>query len=258
MNSDNSKYVFEQLWNITCEIKQKIETSFDLQLQKSTEDLQEYSSQDGNLKGSLNAFKGKEVDWLVHSWLGNPGKSNFSTMRLTTWLSSHIQVPHLVFEFGTLPHLFFYMDYIPRSDLYTDLEYLNRYYEPVNETFLKLQANSDLTPFVSKSAYIRSFQSPISLCYTCLPNDDTLNLIRNLAHEMTERWLIWVDEAAAVPENMRSGLAERDLFIRRSSAEEDPDNKMAAQMLGTELTDKLVKALWGELSDFGFTEPRFF
>ncbi len=245
MNAD-SKY-FEQLWGITCELKQKIETRFDLQLQASTKDLQEYSSKDGNLKGSLNAFKGKEIDWLVHSWLGNPGKSNFNTMRLTTWLSSHLQVPHLVFEFGTLPDILFYIDYIPRTDLYTNLEYLNSYYEPVNETFLKLQANPDLTSFTSKSAYVRSFQSPVSLCYTCLPNDDSLNLIRTVADETIIRWLKWLDEATPVHENMRNILAERDLFIRRSSAENDPGNKMAEQMLGTELTDKLVKALWGGL-----------
>ncbi|NJS16522.1 MAG: hypothetical protein HC787_05560, partial [Nostocaceae cyanobacterium CSU_2_110] len=30
-------------------------------------------------------------------------------------------------------------------------------------------------------------------------------------------------------------------------AECDPGNKMAGQMLGTELTDKLVRALWGGL-----------
>lgn len=243
----DSKDVFEQLWTITCELKQKIETRFNLQPEASTEDLKEYSSQDDNLKGSLNVFKGEEIDWLVHFWFGNPGKSNFNTMRLTTWLNSHIQVPHLVFEFGTLPNIFFYIDYIPRTDLYTDLEHLNRYYEPVNETFLKLQANPNLTPFVSKSAYVRSFQSPVSLCYTCLPNDDNLNLIRTVAHEMTERWLISIDEAAPLSENMRSSLAKRDLFIRRSSAECDPGNKMAEQILGTELTDKIVKALWGGL-----------
>ncbi len=242
----DSKY-FEELWGITCELKQKIETRFDLQPQASTKNLQDYSSKDGNLKGSLNAFKGEEIDWLVHSWLGNPGKSNFNTMRLTTWLSSHIQVPHLVFEFGTLPDIFFYIDYIPRTDLYINLEYINSYYEPVNETFLKLQANPDLTSFISKSAYVRSFQSPVSICYTCSPNDDTINLIRTLAHEITERWLLWVNEAAVVPDNMRTNLAERDLFIRRTSAENDPGNKMAEQILGTELTDKLVKGLWGGL-----------
>ena len=243
----DSQYVFEQLWRITCELKQKIEKRFDLHPEASFQDLQEYSSQDGKLKGSLNAFKGKEIDWLVHSWLGNPGKSNFNTMRLTTWLGSHTQVPHLAFEFGTLPNIFFYIDYIPRTDLYTDLEYLNRYYEPINETFVKLQANPDLTPFISKSAFVRSFQSPVNLCYTCLPQDDMLNLLHSLAHQTLDRWFLWLDEASPVQDNMQLSLAERDLFIRRSSAEGDPGNKMAAQILGTELTDKLVKALWGGL-----------
>ncbi|HEY9649077.1 MAG TPA: hypothetical protein V6C95_00330 [Coleofasciculaceae cyanobacterium] len=40
-------------------------------------------------------------------------------------------------------------------------------------------------------------------------------------------------------------LAERDLFLRRSSSERDPGNAMAAQMFGTELTNKLIRSLWG-------------
>ncbi|WP_158680531.1 hypothetical protein [Nostoc sp. 'Lobaria pulmonaria (5183) cyanobiont'] len=43
-------------------------------------------------------------------------------MRLTVWLGSHIRVPHLTFEFGTLPDIFSYLDYIPRTDLLTDLD----------------------------------------------------------------------------------------------------------------------------------------
>jgi len=243
----DGKYIFEQLWEITCELKQKIETRFDLRLQASTKDVNQYQSEDGNAEGSLKTFSGEEIDWLVHSYLHNFKQANFSAIRLTTWLNSHIKVPHLAFEFGTIPHIFFYMDYIPRTDLYTDLESFKRYYEPVNETFLKLQANPDLKLFTSKSVYIRSFQSPISLCYTCDKSDEMVNYVSVLAHEMLERWLTWIDEAVAVPENMRSSLTERDLFIRRSSAEGDPDNKIAVNMFGAKLTDKLVKALWGGL-----------
>lgn len=126
-----------------------------------------------------------------------------------------------------------------------DLEYLDRYYEPVNQTFLSLHSNPSLSLFTSKSLYVRQFQSPISLCYTCSAKDDTLNLIRTLAHEMLERWLTWVDEAEPIKEDARASLAERDLFLRRTSAERDPGNKLAAQMLGTELTNKLIRALWG-------------
>lgn len=241
---DNTN-VFQQLWAITNELRQKLDTRFVLNPEASTQDLREYSSLDGSIKGSLTAFSGEEIDWLVHSWLGNPEKLNFSTMRLTAWLGPHIQVPHLAFEFGTVPNIFFYMDYIPRTEMLTDLDYLERYYEPVNQTFLKLQSDSRLVAFTSKSPYIRLFQSPMSLCYTSSTGEDTLELTRTIAHEMLDRWLIWVDEAETVPENAREALAARDLWLRRTSAERDPGNKLAVQLLGAELTDKLVRSLWG-------------
>ena len=234
--------VFEQLWSITEELRQKIEARFELHPEPATQDVQEFSSPDGNVKGSLNAFSGREIDWLVHTWLK---KSNFSTMRLTAWLGSHIRVPHFAIELGTVGNIFFYMDYVPRTDLVTDLEYLDRYYEPVNQTFLTLQADSRLSSFTSKSVYIRVFQSPINLCCTCSDTEDTLELIRKLAHEMLDRWLSWIEEAELVPEDARAALAKRDLFLRRTSAERDPGNQLAVQMFGPELTEKLVRALWG-------------
>ncbi|MBN3899079.1 MAG: red chlorophyll catabolite reductase [Nostoc sp. NOS(2021)] len=241
----DKKAVFEQLWEITKELHQKLEARFQLHPDPSTLDLQPYRSLDGNINGSLTTFFGSEIDWLVHSWLGNPESSNFSVMRLTTWLKSHIQVPHLAFEFGTYPNIFFYIDYIPRTELLTDLAYLDRYYEPVNQTFLKLQSDSRLKLFTSKNVYIRLFQSPVRLCYTGAPTLDILELTRTLAHETLDRWLTWVDAAEPVPEDARDALAARDLWLRRSSAERDADNQIAVRLFGSELTDRLVRSLWG-------------
>jgi hypothetical protein len=78
---------------------------------------------------------------MVYSWF-NAAQMRFSTMRLTLWLSPLIQVPHLAFEFGTKPDLFFYIDYIPRVDLWSDLSYTESYYEPVNATYLELRGES--------------------------------------------------------------------------------------------------------------------
>lgn len=241
----NTASAFEQLWNIANEIHQKLEARFELHPEPCTNDLQEFSSLDGNFMGSLRAFSGPEIDWLIRARLGNPEKLNFGTMRLTTWLRSHVRVPHLAFEFGTVPHVFFYMDYIPRSDLLTDLESFDRYYEPLNQTYLTFQSDSRFVPFISKSAYIRLFQSPVNLCYTCQATEETLQLIRTVANEMADRWLQWVDEAERVPEEARAVLSDRDLFVRRSSAERDPDNGKVVHLFGAELTDKLVRALWG-------------
>ncbi|MEH1906423.1 MAG: hypothetical protein V7L05_10180 [Nostoc sp.] len=108
-----------------------------------------------------------------------------------------------------------------------------------------MQSDSRLKVFTSKSVYVRLFQSPVSLCYTGAPTFDTLELTRTLAHETLDRWLTWVDAAEPVPEDARDALAARDLSLRRISAELDPGNKFAAQMFGSELTDRLVRSLWG-------------
>ncbi|HEY9848588.1 MAG TPA: hypothetical protein V6D28_03955 [Leptolyngbyaceae cyanobacterium] len=235
---------FEQLWEISNELRQKLEARFQLQPDPSTKDLQSYASFNGESQGSIDTFVSSEIDWLVHSWLRN-STSGFTNIHLTIWLRSHIRIPHLAYAFGTFPPLFFYMDYVPRTDLLTDLAYLDRYYEPANQTFLKLQADPRLTPFISKNLYMRQSQSHTSLCYTCPIADETIDLVRTVAHEMLDRWLTWVEEAEPVPENRRAALAERDLLVRRAIVERDPANQMAVQFFGKELTEKLVRSLWG-------------
>ncbi|WP_066377433.1 MULTISPECIES: red chlorophyll catabolite reductase [unclassified Anabaena] len=244
-NLDNTA-LFEHLWQITKEMRQKIDARFETHPDASTQSLHSYAAQVGAAHGSLNTFTGAEVDWLVHSWLRDP-ISGFSNMHLTVWLKSHIRVPHLACAFSTFPQLgiLFYMDYIPRTDLFVDLEYLDRYYEPVNQTYLALQGDSRFEPFISKTLYIRQAQSHTSLCYTFQEEQETLALVSKVAHEMVDRWLSWIDTAAPVAESERAALAERDLFVRRTIAERDPDNKVAVRFFGEEMTDKLVRSLWG-------------
>ena len=54
----------------------------------------------------------------------------FTNMHVTAWLGPHIDVPHLGIAWGTLPDLWFYIDYNPRSDLMLDTDALDKYWEP--------------------------------------------------------------------------------------------------------------------------------
>ena len=236
--------MFTRLWDLLGELRQKLETRFELHPDPSTANLTAYSSPISEARGSLNAFFGPEIERLVHSWLRNP-KSNFSNMRLTVWLRQQIRVPHLAFEFGTLPQMVFYMNYFPRTDLLFDWEYLDRYYEPPNRTFLTLQDDSRLSQLIGRSHFVRQLQSPASLCYTASNTEESLKLLKTVAHEMLDRWLFWVNEAEPVSKKEQAALAERDLLLRRTMAERDPGNRLALQMFGPELTDILVRALWG-------------
>ncbi len=244
MFEQNNTDVFQQLWGWTNELREKLEARFILNPDPSTKDLQSYSALTGEAHGSVNNCSGPEIDWLVHSWVRDP-QSGFCNIHLTVWLGSHIYVPHLAVVFGTVPHLFFFMDYVPRSDLFIDLEYLDRYYEPMNQTYLQFVNDSRFQQYISKNLYMRQAQSHTSLCYTSPITEETLTIVHSLAHDFIDRWLTWVDQAEPVPADERAALAERDLNVRRHVAERDPDNKIAVRLFGEELTEKLVRSLWG-------------
>jgi Red chlorophyll catabolite reductase (RCC reductase) len=241
-------FLFEQLQSILSELYDEVNQQLTI-LPRTDQPLQNFSSPDRSVTGSLLTFTGEELDWMVYSRF-NAAQMRFSILRLTLWLNSQIQVPHLAFEFGTKPDLFFYIDYIPRVDLWTDLSYTEHYYEPVNATYLKLRENSNLSLFVSKALYVRQLQSPTPLCFTCPATADSLSLIRQTAHEMCSRWLTWVKQAEPVPGELysdrQSTLAERDLQMRRVVAERDPGNALAVKIFGAELADQLIRALWSQ------------
>lgn len=54
-----------------------------------------------------------------------------------------------------------------------------------------------------------------------------------------------LDPLIPVAEFERAALSERDLIVLRAIAERDPDNQIGVRLFGAELTDKLVRALWG-------------
>lgn len=238
---------FDRLWSITEELMAKIEARFSLTRDPSTEDLESYRGEAPYPSGRLAGYTGPEMDWLVHSWIGNP-PLGFTNMHVTAWLGPHIGVPHLGIAWGTLPDLWFYIDFNPRSDLMIDTESLDTYWGPLNEEFLDLRADDGLAPFTSRALYIRQALSEVAVCFTTpgITHDEArLEQVRELAHRRVDQWLGWVDEAEPVPAERRDQLAADDLARRRNIAERDPANVMAVRFFGEEMTDRLVRALWG-------------
>ncbi|NTU78847.1 MAG: red chlorophyll catabolite reductase [Chloroflexales bacterium] len=234
----------DRLWAITGELRGKLLGRFELTPGAAAAPFRVYSTPDRSCRGEMLVFSGAAIDYMASAWIGNPS-AGFSNLHLNIWLRPHLRVPNLSIVFGTVPDLFFFADYVPRADLWTDLEYLDRYYEPVNRRALELRADDRLRPFISQSVYIRQAQSPCALCFTAPLRDDTLALAGDLAHEMLDRWLTWMDSPEPTPEHERSALARRDLAIRRATALRDPANSIGERMFGKAYARKLLEALWG-------------
>ena len=241
----DQRETFDTLWGILGGLFNKVKGRFELQPDPSTAGLQPYHANDGSgATGWLSTYAGAEIDWLVHSWVGNP-RASFTNMHLTVSLASKFEAPNLGIAFGTVPDLFLYLDFVPRKDLAVNPEYMDKYYAELNEEHLRLQEDQELCNFVSRCLYMRVTQSAASLCITALDNARNLQTIRDATNRMVDQWLVNVEKSAILPESARPAQAARDELLRREIAERDPMNAHVEQMYGKQLTDELVAALWG-------------
>ncbi len=234
---------FDELWALTGDLFARVQERFELNLDPSCEDLMPYQGLEG-ANGYLASYSGPQIDWLVHSWTGNP-KASFTNMHLTIGLGPHIDAPHFGFALGTLPDFFVYMDYLPRRDMWANPEYGDKYYAKANEAYLEMQANTAFKPFISRDFYTRVAQSPASLCYGADVNEANMQTITQRAHAHLDTWFELIDSATAVPQDERAALAARDLHVRRSITERDPANVVVDRLFGEDLGQRLVGQLWG-------------
>jgi len=231
------------LWEIMGGFHRQILDRFDLTEDGSVADLASFGGPTGP-RGTLRAWTGPKMDWLINSWLGDP-EGGFTNMHLTAWLGPDTRVPHLGMAWGTLPTLWCFIDLLPRADLFLDLDYVDRYYEPANDAYMTLKSDPEANAFVSQDTFTRVGVSQSAFCVV-LPNTPArVAQIAELAALRIDQWFGFLDDAEPTPESEREALAARDLAMRRNIAERDPANSLAERFYGKEVTDRLVGSLWG-------------
>lgn len=229
-NVDVSR-AWERCWNIHSRIVERVQARFDVKRHPQTAGEDYWQSADGQLEGSFHGYTGPEVDWLVHSWLGNR-RASLLDMNATVFLSQQNRVPHLAVIFGTIPRLYFYAEYTPRVDLRTHPEYVEKYYEPANEGFLKFRSDPKWTRFVSHGTYLRALMSPIATSSHAELNDDNISTCENFLTGFIDRWFRWLDDAETVPESERAAQQAFDNKVRELGYRMDPMNVLPRKLLG--------------------------
>ncbi|MEU4317850.1 oxidoreductase [Nocardia fluminea] len=236
---------FEEWRALLGGLKSRIAQRFELSRDPSTVDLESYGDPGTGPAGSLAAYSGPEIDWLVYSWIGDP-RTGFVNLHLTVWLGPQTSVPHLGSAMLLWPQGWFYVDAVPRCDLVGDGAYFDRYYLPNDEPWLEFKVeHPEFSWFTSRTGFIRGSLSPTAHCYSFPPTRANIDTVADVLTGRVEQWLGWVDAAEPVPVADRAALAARDLAVRRNIAERDPANVMGERMFGADLTQRLVRALWG-------------
>ncbi len=245
-NVDN-RAMFERLWSILETMRKKIDERFTVTLDPCSQKFHDYrniaTSAEG-AEGSLKAYSGEEIDWFIHSFIGSP-ESSFTNMHITISLGPQYLVPNFGFALGTVPDLFMYMDYIPRVDLVSNIDYVDRYYSEVNEEYLDLQADDRFNPFISRDLFTRVAMTPTAVGYTAKQDSEVLDKVERIAHSRLDRWLKWVDEAEKTPVEIREQLSARDERVRRNICVRDPANNLADKLFGKANAEEMVTTLWG-------------
>ena len=164
---------------------------------------------------------------------------------LTVYLGPHTYVPHLGIAFGTIPDYWYFVDYVPRVDLLARPDYLDRYYEPQNSEYMTVREDPNFSPFVSQTLYIRQAVSNTALCCVVKRNDDAVEKMLAMANRRVDEWLAHLEIGDPVAVADRQAMSERDLILRRTVADRDPANVIGERFFGREMTEALVRALWG-------------
>ena len=238
----DSMEIWTEFWSILTDLKDRIAAELEFDPHPSSAEFDQWTS--GSFEGSLNTYSGPEAEWVVHSWIGNRSQGILD-MNFQVWLGPHIDVPHLVIVFGTIPQVFHYSDLTPRRELATDIDYMTRYYDSVNDDFLAFRGDDRFTWSVSHGTYMRSIISPVGHSYTAERTDEVVEALRERVEDRFTTWLDWVRAAEPVPESERAALVQRDHFLRESIYRLDPMNTLAEKFLEPGMAARLIDARLG-------------
>ena len=231
---------WKRCWGIQTGIVDRVRERFPCELHPSCEGREYYTSPDGAMEGSFQAYSSPEVPWLVHSWIGNRHASILD-INATVFLGEQNRVPHLAVIFGTIPRLFFYAEYTPRVDLRVNPDYLERYYEPANAAYLEFQGNPAFTQYVSHGAYLRALMSPVCISHTAELTDANIDLCEQYLEGFLDRWFGWLDEAEPVPEEERAAQRDFDFRVRELGYRLDPMNVLPQKVFGEEEFQRMLE-----------------
>jgi hypothetical protein len=180
----------------------------------------------------------------VNSYIGNPALG-FTNVHFNIWTSADYLTPHMGIVFGTIPDMFFYVDFTARVDTVEDGAYLDRYHGSMNAEWLADRANDNLTPFTSVDPYIRLSASPVAQGFSADLNEDNLATAFGLAHKYLDTWIGWISDPEPTPADQIEAVRRRDVAIRKQQGFRDPANPIGTKMFGEERGRYLLSGLWG-------------
>uniref|UniRef100_A0A7S3U3M3 Red chlorophyll catabolite reductase n=1 Tax=Strombidinopsis acuminata TaxID=141414 RepID=A0A7S3U3M3_9SPIT len=229
-----------------------------------------FESADGKCKGHVAAYKGGKVDWITTCSFFSESLG-FGNLRIDGWTDRSTRAPnmavHLCIVFNVL---FIYISLPPRANLLLDDEYNDFVYATprgeyrggpglsLNDYWVSCIDDKRFKPYFSKFHEVNAFMvAPTTLLYTVKYSKKSLAAVRDLGIAHVSSWLDLLEG-----KDDKNGVLLKDIESRDTQAMllqldvrtrqfpfRDPDTKNVANILGLEITDKIIRTLCGDPED---------
>lgn len=247
-----------------------------------------FATADGKCEGTIAGYKGGRIDWITTCKFFS-SELGFGNLRIDGWVNRETRAPHVRFCARTrgarAPHarallhfsraqvavhlgivfnvLFIYIGMPPRTNLVLDDAYNDHVYgakrkatgKSLNDMHVECVEDKAFKQYVSKSHVVNAFMvAPTTLLYTIPFKEKNFARVRQLSIDYMRSWLELIDETEGVlvegidTREVQTELLQLDVRTRQFCGR-DPDTKNVANIFGLEMTDKLVRTLWGDPDD---------
>jgi len=230
----------------------------------STPEPYTFATADGKCDGTVSCYKGGRIDWITTcKFFSN--KLGFGNMRIDGWTNRDTRAPHMAVHLCIVFNvIFIYISLVPRANLLFDDEYNDYVYgtpkealngKQLNDLHIQCVEDKAFKQYVSKSHVVNAFMvAPTTLLYTIPYNKKNFNKVRDLSIGYVRTWLdMLAEEDGPLMKGVDSKETQAELLrldVRtRQFCGRDPDTKNVVGIFGPEVTDKLVRTLWGDPDD---------
>ena len=192
----DSTEVFNRLWSNMGAVRDRIQARFELTEDPSVDELATFGGRTGP-RGELHAWTGPEVDWCIHTWIGDPA-AGFTNMHLTVLERARHDRAAPRHGLGHAPDVLVLHRLLPRVDLFVDLDYVDRYYEPTTTPTWRSERPRDLA-VRQPDTFTRSRCLPPRCASWCRPTDRWIDQMAEMANLPAHQWLSYHDDATPTP-----------------------------------------------------------
>ncbi|CAL8460820.1 g351 [Coccomyxa elongata] len=215
----------------------------------SKDGLTVYNTPDGSLSIALQVGTGEGVGWLVASTTALV-KFGGGTIRINVFPDQTVSVPKLDIElFYFFGRINMYVNFVARTDLVLDDEYLTRYYKTkgsaghsIHDLQLECMGDPEMSPFESRSIDMRVLTGQTSLFQGATA---TLDNVQNMITYAKRAVALWLEFAKAEDSAVTTQAQAEDLLRHDRAlygfAWRDPDNEKVSALIGEDALREMLQ-----------------